>query len=124
MNLLNTLACYVLNETFNEKKRGQCVDSDSLGPQFSPISLAFYFCLQKILFCLRLARAFSDLEDWHRSRSFLTVVAFHHPQDEFPFLLSRYCFYALDAHVKYPRLLKNRKLLCSQKILSNTFSLI
>ena len=66
------------------------MDSDSLGPQFSPISLAFYFCLQKILFCLRLARAFSDLEDWHRSRSFLTVVALHHPQDEFHF-----CFHVI-----------------------------
>ena len=45
----------------NEKKRGQCADSDSLGPQFSAISLAFYFCLQKILFCLRLVRVFFGL---------------------------------------------------------------
>ena len=67
----------------NEKKRGQCVDSELLGPQFSPLSLAFYFSLANILFCPRLIRAcFSVFADWHRSRNFLTCVTLYHPQDE------------------------------------------
>ena len=67
----------------NEKKRGQCVNSELLGPQFSPFSLAFYFSLANILFCPRLIRAFfSVFADWHRSRNFLTGVTLYHPQDE------------------------------------------
>ena len=42
----------------NEKKRGQCVDSELLGPQFSPFSLAFYFSLPNVMFYPRLIGAF------------------------------------------------------------------
>lgn len=42
----------------NEKKRGQCVESELLGPQFSPISIAFYFSLPNVMFYPRLIRAF------------------------------------------------------------------
>ena len=59
------------------------MDSELLGPQFSPFSLAFYFSLANILFCPRLIRAFfSVFADWHRSRNFLTGVTLYHPQDE------------------------------------------
>ena len=42
----------------NEKKRGQCVESELLGLQFSPISIAFYFSLPNIMFYPRLIRSF------------------------------------------------------------------
>ena len=42
----------------NEKKRGQCVESELLGLQFSPISIAFYFSLPNIMFYPRLIRGF------------------------------------------------------------------
>ena len=59
------------------------MDSELLGPQFSPFSLAFYFSLANILFCPRLIRTFfSVFADWHRSRNFLTGVTLYHPQDE------------------------------------------
>ena len=59
------------------------MNSELLGPQFSPFSLAFYFSLANILFCPRLIRAcFSVFADWHRSRNFLTGVTLYHPQDE------------------------------------------
>ena len=64
------------------------MDSELLGPQFSPFSLAFYFSLANILFCPRLIRAFfSVFADWHRSRNFLTGVTLYHPQDEALYLI-------------------------------------
>ena len=65
----------------NEKKRGQCVESELLGPQFSPISIAFYFSLPNIVLPALDKRLFSVLADRHRSRNFLTGVTLH-PQDE------------------------------------------
>ena len=59
------------------------MESELLGPQFSPISIAFYFSLPNVMFYQRLIRAFFFcLCRLTLSRNFLTGVTLYHPQDE------------------------------------------